>query len=64
MFENIDGFTSIMINHFKQTMKFNLAKIVGNLDIIGSPVFFFSNIAGGFEEVYKKPKEGFEKGPI
>lgn len=38
-----------MSSHFKETIKFNIAKILGNLDIIGSPVFFFHNIADGFK---------------
>lgn len=64
LFENLDGFQNLMITHFRETMKLNIAKIVGNLDIIGSPVFFVSNIAGGFKEVYQKPREGFIKGPL
>jgi vacuolar protein sorting-associated protein 13A/C len=53
-----------MITHFKDTMRMNIAKIVGNLDIIGNPVSLFSNVAGGFKAVYQKPKEGFVKGPL
>lgn len=45
-------------------MRTNIAKIVGNLDIIGNPVSLFSNIAGGFKAVYQKPKEGFVRGPL
>ena len=42
LFENVDGFIILMSSHFKETIKINIAKILGNLDIIGSPVFFFS----------------------
>lgn len=53
-----------MTTHIKDTLSFNVAKILGNLDIIGNPVSLFSNVAGGFKQFYEKPKEGFVKGPI
>lgn len=49
LFENVEGFSKIMVTHMMDTFKVNLAKIVGNLDIIGNPVSLFSNIAGGFK---------------
>lgn len=52
LFESFEGFQNIMITHYKDTMRMNIAKILGNLDIIGNPVSLFSNIAGGFKAVY------------
>ena len=53
LYENVEGFSKIMMTHMMDTFKINLAKIVGNLDIMGNPVSLFSNIAGGFKQVYE-----------
>ena len=38
-----------MMTHFKDQFGLNVAKLVGNLDIIGNPVSLFSNVTSGFE---------------
>lgn len=38
-----------MITHFKDQINYNVAKMVGNLDIIGNPVSLFSNVTSGFK---------------
>ena len=53
LFENLDGFSNIMISHYKNTLKINVAKILGNLDIMGNPVSLFSNVKGGFKSIYE-----------
>lgn len=39
-----------------KTLELNLAKLIGNLDIIGNPITVFSNIKGGLQKLYQKPK--------
>ena len=34
------------------------------MEFIGNPVGLFSNIGTGIKDLYKKPKEGFVKGPL
>lgn len=38
--------------------------MIGSINIIGNPVGFLNNVSEGFGDLIKKPKEGFEKGPL
>ena len=64
VFESQEGFTNIILTHLKDQNRKNIAKIVGNLDIIGNPVSLFSNVGNGVVDFYEKPVVGFVKGPI
>lgn len=52
----------IFIEHFKRNLELNLAKLVGNLDIIGNPITVITNLKGGLKQIYEKPKEKFNFG--
>ena len=44
-------------------MKWNVARILGNLDILGNPVSLFSNVGDGVVQFFNEPIKGFIKGP-
>jgi vacuolar protein sorting-associated protein 13A/C len=64
VFESMDAFVNIIINHLKDQKNMNIAKLVGSLDIIGNPVSLFSNLSEGVVEFFEKPVTGFVKGPV
>jgi vacuolar protein sorting-associated protein 13A/C len=64
VFESVDAFTNIILNHLKDQKNMNIAKLVGSLDIIGNPVSLFSNLSSGVVEFFEKPVSGFVKGPV
>lgn len=39
-------------------------KILGSIDIIGNPVGLFNNISTGVVDLFEKPRQGFNQGPL
>lgn len=64
VFETNDGLTDLLMKHFNRQVIFQFYKIIGSLDLLGSPVNLFSNIGTGVVEFFEMPIKGFVKGPL
>ena len=59
----LDVLTKIHDYYFTNIIKAGL-KLIGSIDLIGSPVEFFYTISTGVKDFFYKPIEGFVKGPL
>eukprot|EP00826_Nyctotherus_ovalis_P020710 TRINITY_DN16536_c0_g1_i12.p1 TRINITY_DN16536_c0_g1~~TRINITY_DN16536_c0_g1_i12.p1 ORF type:complete len:367 (-),score=100.40 TRINITY_DN16536_c0_g1_i12:234-1334(-) len=58
-----DVLAKIYNYYFKNLIKAGL-KLIGSIDLIGSPVEFFRTISTGVKDFFYKPIQGFIKGPL
>lgn len=49
---------------YKNDMKVVYLSLAGSLEIVGNPIGLFNNIASGIQDLYEKPKQGINQGPI
>lgn len=63
IYETNQDFSYILKSHYISTGKTQILRLLGALDIIGSPINLIGSIGTGVTEFFSKPMEGFVKGP-
>ena len=53
-----------IIDHYKDSLFYQLLKLLGSLDLIGNPIGLISNLGMGVKDAIVKPIEGFVDGPL
>ena len=64
VFDSSLGLQTKLINKYSEETVSIVCELLGSLDIIGNPLGLFDNIATGVKDLYIKPAEGFQQGPL
>lgn len=64
IFNSDNEVRNLVMQYYKSAAYKQALRIVGALDIVGSPATLFSNIGTGFVEFYQKPADGFSEGTM
>ncbi len=63
-YNTMQGIYKIVYEKYKMEFVKNFLNVLGSLHILGNPIGLINNIGQGFQDLIKKPAEGFVKGPL
>ena len=64
VFDDQQAVTKKLVKRYVDDSIKQVYKILGSVDIIGNPVGLFSNISTGVVDLFEKPRQGFNQGPL
>lgn len=62
--DTVAGIQHKIVEHYLASIKTQIYKVFGSMNIIGNPISLFKNISTGIQAFKDKPSEGFVEGPL
>ena len=63
-FDNKTALLDKILYKYKEELTLNSFKLLGSVEILGNPIGLFNHISTGFSDLFEKPLEGMNKGPL